>query len=919
MARVMIVILVVMATGVMAIQGVFHQILRTELGIIMQPGRVISIADTNHITQEFVLPIPRVVELPKSRSIYLRCQEQLSRAREMNNGSSIYEGTCENLRLMEGWLDSVIERLKVARVQLVRELFSTIPVRRNETERSKRGGVPILNVIGEVSYGLFGTARADDVAKNEQDIIVLQGGQRKLRNAVSSLVEIMTAEVKRLSDDLDSAMDAQQELQQRQARAYERMDMMKNKQDSMIRGINMNALAIYESSVYNAYSSVLLRTKMGYVIHLINDANSIMDITTEVRQTLNNKMSAKLISPKDLREAIENTNQYLRRTYPRFRVAFEDVTFYYRNIQVTSYQSLGKIHMRMSIPIVSEEHIFAVYQVRVFPVPVRVRDQPADGTIISNLPQEVALSRNGHYYINSPVVNWGSCKGGDIAMCPDVPHMRKVTEHGCMAAIIRNDRTAVKQTCDVEYIVKPQFPSLAISIGRARILIAGPELEGQLLCKSKPPIILPINHFSVIDLGCDCAFLTAGSWVPYSLSGCGGVVRQSNVTFVINDLLEMGVSKPIWTSAMLNGRQLNVLKVDPLPPKVRVKLERRAKFENSSASIKLKRLSNELADEEWEMEVQDMIARTVGTQSAATYGSSGIIIVILLVLGVCCCCRYRHAMAGMMMINQGPQVRGEAEWGFGDEEPPPTCIPTVLNNDTTLTIVSMLLVISLIICIYLIRKLRREKQHRLPDGMYLQIAARQVCETAHLGESTMPLDHLFQKTNGGPLIKDVNVSAICGRYSARIQWGRTLYATEMATGEEAVPLPLPQCVKISRTMAKALQGDNCVIMARLLRYTGGLASVVPTEMPMISAAGWSSVGARAMATHSLSAIEHQRAMADLENRPVNQRRLPNVPSNTGGMSMGTRVLMRDRNLSQEQGREDRGGISANPVYDDVIE
>ena len=46
-------------------------------------------------------------------------------------------------------------------------------------------------------------------------------------------------------------------------------------------------------------------------------------------------------------------------------------------------------------------------------------------------------------------------------------------------------------------------------------------------------------------------------------------------------------------------------------------------------------------------------------------------------------------------------------------------------------------------------------------------------------------------------------------------------------------------------MATALRDDpRTVRMARLLRYAGGLASVIPVGMPMISVAGWSVIGGK---------------------------------------------------------------------------
>ena len=196
----------------------FQTLYRAELGVIMQPGRIISIADTDHVAQEFSLMIPKVLEMPKTGSIYGECAKKIRQQQEALNKTVLFEGTCETIKLIEDWLDAAIAKLLMARAQVVRELFSTIPhLNVNGTKRHRRGGLPLLEYVGEFSYYVFGTARADDVAKNEETIQVLKGGQRRLRQAMTVFTQIAEEAIADIYVKIDRAMTRQDQLYQQDA------------------------------------------------------------------------------------------------------------------------------------------------------------------------------------------------------------------------------------------------------------------------------------------------------------------------------------------------------------------------------------------------------------------------------------------------------------------------------------------------------------------------------------------------------------------------------------------------------------------------------------------------------------------------------------------------------------------------------
>ena len=168
-------------------------------------------------------------------------------------------------------------------------------------------------------------------------------------------------------------------------------------------------------------------------------------------------------------------------------------------------------------------------------------------------------------------------------------------------------------------------------------------------------------------------------------------------------------------------------------------------------------------------------------------------------------------------------------------------LPEHWNIYVTLTVCCAVGLIFIILT--LCRKLKYANQHRRPDGIYLQIATEKLLETIHLGECLLPLDQIFQKGKEQPLITELEITKACGTYRAHVIWGRFLYATENLSEGKAIRLLLPGNFKMSKGMADALTNQYSIIhLARLVRYYGGLASVIPLSVPSLGRAGWTAIG-----------------------------------------------------------------------------
>ena len=200
---------------------------------------------------------------------------------------------------------------------------------------------------------------------------------------------------------------------------------------------------------------------------------------------------------------------------------------------------------------------------------------------------------------------------------------------------------------------------------------------------------------------------------------------------------------------------------------------------------------------------------------------------------------------GMWIVMRLPVNQGDTQAAQGRDSLESESYVGIKHYDAVMAGVICTLVGTVVLCVWLACSLRVAKKYKRFDGVYLQLVTERLTETTYLGECLMPIDQVFQKNDEEPLIRELYVKHLCGTYVVQLRWGRQLYAIEKVALGRAINLSLPGNVNISKKMATALRDDpRTVRMARLLRYTGGLASVIPVGMPMISVAGWSVIGGK---------------------------------------------------------------------------
>ena len=844
-----------------------------EYGVVFKPGRVISTADTNHVLQTFRIPIPLDEPPALDGSLLASCKKLRRGAHDI--------GTIDPCHILMDhieWSKVTLRSLADTKARLLDTLRTIVPdvtARRHRRDaRSTSTLPPILSevdrlalltgddielsglddhtatfsAVSDHAFVYFGMARNVDVQRLRKDFHVLVNKYNAFTDLVGHMANITDLHLLAMDRQINDLIDDRDRFLQRVSNAT---GMLFNR--SITARDRLDDVGLLAS-----LSQVLEQRVTAAILHYLDHINHLQLMVVEARLMRRHKLSQVLISPLDIERAVLEAGRYLRKRLPRFSVAFRDSAYYYENSFVTCSRTNDTLLVSMTIPVVSDEHLFTIYRVLSFPVPVRVfNTSTVDATLITDLPTEVAISFNAQYLIPQPVVDWGLCYGDTITVCPDIPLMGKTTDRTCIAALLRNDTNDIRALCRMDYIVNPVFPSMAVDLGRSRVLVVGRASQGHVLCGNKPPVPATIFMYAVVVLGCECAFKTTDAWIPYRISDCGQERLQSAVVFVKNNMITGLLDRGGWRRSPLQGRLVEQLRVHPVPTMLHTSMVTKARRSNSSFHIDLSRLVHKIqhnkvdvdndfaTPEEPDTSAMDHWGRIFRGQSwLNSFGMTILVVLVVVALASCCCYKFRSNVAGLWLMSQNPVVSAT--------DLPMPGPPLVAQPDPgaacAITIIILLILVGffMILSIVLYCKRARRLADRLPDGLYLQFASPAVSEVVNIGQATAPNDHLYVALSPEPLLQDITVNQFWFTHMATPIWGRQVIRAAAMGGAPDVPLTLPESFPISANLSRALRGRRHKghIQVRLLRYSSGLATVVPFGIPRMTFDGWRPIGRR---------------------------------------------------------------------------
>ena len=168
--------------------------------------------------------------------------------------------------------------------------------------------------------------------------------------------------------------------------------------------------------------------------------------------------------------------------------------------------------------------------------------------------------------------------------------------------------------------------------------------------------------------------------------------------------------------------------------------------------------------------------------------------------------------------------------------------PMAATEATTAAVLAIVLLLLILAIAVLIWKKRRAIMRTMVDGVYIQFSTPTHQESVFLGEVTIPVDHLFLE--GTVLLRDAIVNQLCFTCTLTVHWRAQLKGATVRPGMYPMTIPLPETIEVSKRLAGIMLGaGKNDTLVRLLKYTSGLATPIPSNLPRLIDSGWSPVGA----------------------------------------------------------------------------
>ena len=225
------------------------------------------------------------------------------------------------------------------------------------------------------------------------------------------------------------------------------------------------------------------------------------------------KLSPILIDHDTLTQTLQDIQSQLQQQHPDFTLVHKHPRYYYQSSKVLYAGQVEQILIVVEIPIASTTTRFNLYHVLTFPVPFN--DSSADGTLITNLPDFVAISTDKRFVIEIPSSQMALCHGRHSIFCPDkFPH-KPFSTPSCVTAMFQ--KTKVKENCHFQFQESVIVPSIL-------------ELdEGTLLLTHIPELIFTCHNvvtkkpgcsFCLLKLPCFCSVLAGDFSFSPRLASC---------------------------------------------------------------------------------------------------------------------------------------------------------------------------------------------------------------------------------------------------------------------------------------------------------------------------------------------------------------------------------------------------------------
>ena len=252
---------------------------------------------------------------------------------------------------------------------------------------------PLLSFIGDLSKYLFGIATVKHM--------------NIMRNRVNDMISVhhkLLNTFQKQSSDLRSYMATNNE------HATHVFAAVKD---------NHNALELLTLEMQHKWRYLILTITtdllVNYTLALDFVTNQMSNLYVSIQSLLKGFISPNLIPPSLLSSCFDNIKSHLMSSHPLFHLIHTDVKYYYGSNIFIFMRHSGSLYNTLKLPISSQKHLFNVYQVTTFPIPLN--HSSSYTTQLLKFNPYVIISKDVRYIAELSQTMYEQCDGQRIKHC----------------------------------------------------------------------------------------------------------------------------------------------------------------------------------------------------------------------------------------------------------------------------------------------------------------------------------------------------------------------------------------------------------------------------------------------------------------------------------------------------------------------
>ena len=382
--------------------------------------------------------------------------------------------------------------------------------------RSRRSLLPF---IGDWSSSLFGTATVRQVKTLQAHIIQIANQTNKITHAFQTQTHQMTSFMSATTAELNQAVK-EIKLNHRTINiALKAYKQALNETDSLHTRLQL-------LSIDNLNHYFTLRSKATELFHAIS-------------QLFLHKMTPQLISPTLLSNTLSQIQLELKSEHPTFKIANFHPNYYYESaVQFSRHND--QIIVVLPIPVTQNMHIFNLYQVVTFPIPIN--STSPDATELDDRPY-LAVSKEYEITIELTHDQFALCKnhGQFLYTCPILAAIQNKPQKSCLSAIYFGHKEGITEQCRFHYVVQGARPNV-YTLGQGQILLMDIK---QIVSKCpEQKHVMKGCKLCIIQPKCDCELIADNYYIQPQISDCVTSGKAVTMVYPVNmALLQLYFSK----------------------------------------------------------------------------------------------------------------------------------------------------------------------------------------------------------------------------------------------------------------------------------------------------------------------------------------------------------------------------------------